>query len=61
MKQNELNMSLQAQPNCASLLIRSTRGVDLMAWPGEEWVPLMLCMADCNNEKPNSTTQPAEC
>jgi len=51
MKQNELKLSLPARAICASLLLRSTRDVDLRAWPGEERVPLMLCMVDCNNEK----------
>ena len=32
----DFKMSLQAQPIHASLFIRSTGGVDLRAWPGEE-------------------------
>ena len=50
-RKNEFKMSLQARPICASLFIRSTGGVDLRVWPGEERAPLVVCMADCNSEK----------
>ena len=37
--------------NLCLIVYQVDRGVDLRAWPGEEWAPLMLCMADLNNEK----------